>query len=383
MISVLVPCYNEERFIAECLGSITAFIIPAGQAIEILVIDGGSSDRTRDIVAETAKADVRIRLIDNPERIQSCALNRGIHSSRGEWIMRLDAHAQYPPDYLALCYETALATGADNVGGICLTRPGSASYAAQLVQALTTHRFGVGNSGFRTGSKAGFRDTVPFGFFRREIFERIGYFDERLVRTQDYEFNCRIRQAGGKIYLNPAIVSTYFNLPTLTAFLEKQLFRQGPYNAYMWYLAPYAFVPRHAATAFFTLFFWTGLAGSLLSTAHLPCWGAVMATYAFLALLAAAQQAAHYGFWRHLLCLPFGFFLFHLCHGTGVLSGLSRLAVHTAPVQKIREPWPGAKSCRTWPLAPGSQCRQGSGRLGPEPPVCQLGSDRADDAESS
>jgi len=349
MISILIPCFNENRYIERCLRSVLAFEIPENEEIEILVLDGRSTDETREIVLRFVNDDPRVRLLDNPGRIQSCALNLGIREATGGWIMRLDAHTLYPADYLRLCYETARQSGADNVGGVCITYPGGTGYAAQLVQALTTHRFGVGNSGFRTTAQAGLRDTVPFGFFRREVFDRIGYFDKRLVRTQDYEFNRRLVASGGSIYLNPEIRSSYFNLPALSLFLKKQLLHQGPYNAYMWYLAPYAFVPRHAVTGCFALFFWGSLA--LAQVHHFLAWFflAVMALYFCLGGLASVQQAGRYSDLRHVVCLPFGFFLFHLCHGTGELLGLARLLCRTAPVLKVREPWPGAGKFRPWP----------------------------------
>lgn len=350
MISILIPCFNEKRYIEQCLRSVLAFDVPESQEIEILVIDGRSTDETRDIVGRFVNDDHRVKMLDNPNKIQSCALNLGIRQAEGEWIMRLDAHAQYPQDYLLRCYETALLYEADNVGGICITNPGGKGYSAQLVQALTTHRFGVGNSGFRTSAKPGKRDTVPFGFFRREIFDRIGYFDERLVRTQDYEFNRRLVTAGGNIYLNPLIQSSYFNQPSLKAFLKKQLLYQGPYNVYMWYLAPYAFTPRHAVTGCFALFFWINIA--LVPFFHLITlfFLGVMMLYLSLGGLASIQQAIRYGDPRHVVCMPASFFLFHLCHGTGELLGVVRLLCRTAPVLKIREPWGGAGKKRAWPL---------------------------------
>ncbi|MBL0225456.1 MAG: glycosyltransferase [Geobacteraceae bacterium] len=172
IVSILVPCLNEKKYIYKCLCSVLDFEIPDGIQLEVFVLDGGSTDGTREIVAKFTTNDSRIRLIDNPGRIQSCALNIGIIKSKGNWVMRLDAHTHYPSNYLMLCYKTALNTGADNVGGICITYPGGEQYEAQLVQALTTHIFGVGNSGFRTGAKAGPRDTVPFGFFSAKAFLR-------------------------------------------------------------------------------------------------------------------------------------------------------------------------------------------------------------------
>jgi glycosyltransferase involved in cell wall biosynthesis len=348
IISVLIPCLDEEAFIGRCLDSVLAFQLPAGVDIEVLVLDGGSADRTRDIVAQYTARDSRIRLLDNPGRIQATALNIGIRQSRGDYIMRLDAHSAYGRDYLRLCWETAARTAADNVGGLFVTQARGDGYEAALVQALTTHPFGVGNAGFRINAGEGPADTVPYGFFRREIFQRIGWFDERLERAQDYEFNRRILAAGGRIWRNPAIRVFYYQQPTLAAFYRKQLLREAPYNAYLWYLAPYAFAPRHAITAAFALGVIGGVLVTPISTMLGTIFGGVMALYAVLALLSAAQQGVRYRRPLHVLALPPCFFLYHFLHGVGVLAGLAKLFLGIAPVQRAREPWPGAGRRRAW-----------------------------------
>jgi len=342
MISILIPCYNEINHISKCIQSVRDFEIPEKQEIEVLILDGMSDDGTRGIISKLCENEPRLRMVDNPGRTQSRALNIGIRESRGEWIMRLDAHAAYPKDYLQLCYETAERTGAANVGGVCVTFPGGKNYSARVVQALTTHRFGVGNSGFRTGARAGPRDTVPFGFFRREVFDEAGYFDERLVRTQDYEFNRRLRYLGKEIYFEPSIKSSYFNLSRFSSFLKKQFLNQGPYNAYMWYLAPYSFTPRHAITGAFALFIYFGTVLSIFIHLFGYLFLGVLALYFALGIASSIQQCLRYKLLRHLVVLPFSFFFFHLIHGTGVLLGMTRLVVRAAPVQKIPEPWPGA-----------------------------------------
>jgi glycosyltransferase involved in cell wall biosynthesis len=341
-ISILIPCLNEEKYIETCLNSKKLFNSPATLSIEVFILDGGSTDKTRDLVSAFAQKDHRFKLIDNPGKIQSSALNIGLSVSQGDWIMRLDAHASYPVNYLNLCYETAKRTGADNVGGICITLPGGKGYQAQLIQALTTHKFGIGNSGFRTGAKEGVRDTVPFGFFRRDIFEKVGLFDERLVSTQDFEFNRRIKASGRQIYSNPEIESTYYNLKSFLQFLKKQLLKQGPYNTYMWYLAPYSFVPRHSITGFFVAFLLAGLMIAPFSKMFVSFLVLVLSLYFFLAVFSSIQQARRYRYFRHVLFLPFCFFLFHLCLGTGVLIGFLRLLTRTAPVLAKKEPWVGA-----------------------------------------
>lgn len=334
LISVLVPCRNEEERIRPCLESILAFEQPAGATMEVLVLDGQSTDRTPAMVDEIAVREPRVRRIENPRRISAGAMNVGLKHARGRFIMRLDAHSIYPRDYLARCYETALRTNADNVGGLVITQPGGTSYQAGVVQALTTHKFGVGDSGFRTGAQEGPADTVPFGFFRRDVFERLGAFDERLVRAQDYEFNRRVLHRGGKVWLNPLIQAQYFNQKLLGAFYRKQLFLEAPYNAYLWYVAPYAFAPRHLVTGIFAAGVLVGAALAMVAKWLAIVYGGVLALYAVLAIASALQQAVRYRRASYVLVLPACFFGFHFLHGLGVLGGLFRLLTRTAPVQR-------------------------------------------------
>ena len=223
-------------------------------------------------------------------------------------------------------------------------------YQARLVQALITHPFGVGDAGFRTDAGEGKADTVPYGCFRRDLFDRIGYFDERLVRAQDYEMNRRIIESGGEIWRNPRIQVKYFPQPDFKSFITKQIRFEAPYNAYMWYLAPYAFAARHAITGLFAAGVISGLVLSFFFTWIRVAFIAVMALYFLLAAGSAIHQAIRYREIRHAFTLPFGFFLYHFLHGTGVLYGLAKLATDTAPVQTTREPWPGAGRFRAWPL---------------------------------
>jgi len=347
-VSILIPCYQERNFIRACLESVRAFQLPEAFALEVLVLDGMSSDGTREIVSEIAAMDARVRLIDNQKRTHSAALNLGIPLAHGDYLMRLDAHSVYPTDYLARTVETAIRTGADNTGGVVATLRRGDRYQSALVQALTTHKFGVGDSGFRTDAAEGVVDTVPYGCFRRDVFTRVGLFDERLLRAQDYEMNRRIIAAGGKVWMNPRIQVMYYQQPDLASFIRKQVVHEAPYNAYLWYLAPYAFTVRHAVTGVFAAGVLGGLALSLVSPAIRSLFLGVMILYFVLAIASAAQQAIRYREPRHILFVPFGFFLYHFLHGVGVLIGLARIATGTAPVQGKPEPWPGAGRFRAW-----------------------------------
>ena len=277
--------------------------------------------------------------------------------AKGDYIMRLDAHSFYPHDYLAHTVETAIRTGADNTGGVVATLRRGEGYQSALVQALTTHMFGVGDSGFRTDAAEGEADTVPYGFFRKGIFSKVGFFDERLLRAQDYEMNRRIIAAGGRIWMNPTIRVQYYQQPDMKSFIRKQFVYEAPYNAYMWYLAPYAFTPRHAVTGLFSLGVIAGLALSGFSQVIKFLFLGAMALYFALAFAAACQQALRYREWRHLIFAPPAFFAYHFLHGLGILTGLARLATGSAPVQVVPEPWPGAGRFRAWPVPNRSQVR--------------------------
>ena len=351
-VSILIPCLNEFAFIRGCLASVLGFDTPDGTEIrEILVIDGGSADGTRDLVNDMAMSDQRINLLNNPGRIQSTALNIALRVATGDYVLRLDAHSSYPANYLALALDTSVRSGCENVGGLFITQPRGADYRAAVVQALTTHKFGVGDAGFRTGAKEGPADTVPYGFFRREVFDRVGLFDERLVRAQDYEMNKRIAAAGGCIWRNPLIQVNYYAQPDLVSFLKKQIIHEAPYNAYMWYLAPYSFAARHAVTGVFA----AGVLGGLILTPISPTlrivFLSVMGLYFTIAVASAIQQAIRYREPRHAIALPVAFFLYHFLHGVGLLGGLLRLIAGTAPVQRVDEPWPGAGRFRAWPIS--------------------------------
>lgn len=353
-VSILIPCLNEFHFIRKCLTSVLDFGVPSGTELrEILVIDGGSTDGTQNIVGDMAQSDPRIRLLQNPGRIQSKALNTALRVASCDYIVRLDAHSSYPRNYLTLTLETSLRTGCENVGGLFITQQRGGRYAAAVVQALTTHAFGVGDAGYRTGAREGPADTVPYGCFRRDLFDRIGLFDERLVRAQDYEMNRRIVAAGGHVWRNPAIHVQYYPQPDFLSFIRKQVVLEAPYNAYMWYLAPYAFAMRHAITGVFALGVLGGVALSPFSATVKLIFLAVMAIYFAIAIVSAVQQAIRYREPRHVVVLPLGFFLYHFLHGCGLLAGVARLITGTAAVQKVREPWPGAGRFRAWPT-PGS-----------------------------
>lgn len=238
-VSVIVPVKNESRHILKCLKGIAAQSYPR-ERLEVLVADGMSSDGTRELVelfkkdAAGDRPELEIKLLDNLKGLRASALNIAITKASGAVILRVDARTIIASDYIERCVHTLKATGADNVGGvqrpICEDGPEEGEGAVLTRRAIGlafSHRFGVGNARFRIGDKSGLVDTVYPGCFRREIFEKVGLFDEEsAVISEDSELNQRIREAGGSIYMNKDISAYYYPRESLRD-LWRLYFRYG------------------------------------------------------------------------------------------------------------------------------------------------------------
>lgn len=251
MVSVIAPCRNEARFIKNALRSILQGNYPTGR-MEILVVDGMSTDDTREIVQKMAAENSRIKLLDNPAQIQAAAMNIAIKEARGEYIVRIDCHSTYASDYISKCIEVSQRTGAENVGGYWITLPSVDTAIAIAIAAATSSRFGVGSSAFRLTGPEQEVDVVPFGTYRKELFDKIGLYNERLVRNEDIELNARIRKAGGRIIISPEIKLNYYNRATYTG-LWQQAFNNGLWNPYTIWLVGIGPSFRHFVPMFFVL----------------------------------------------------------------------------------------------------------------------------------
>lgn len=210
-LAIIIPCRNEERYIARCLDSVLANDYDH-RLMDIVVVDGMSTDRTREIVREYSRRHPCIRLLDNPDKIKPTALNLGIANTTADVVMRIDAHALYDRMYIPILVEGLYRLECDNIGGIRETDSGTTVWDRAVAHAIS-HPFAVGNALYRTGvsgTQPREVDTVFCGCYRRHVFDRIGLFNEKLIRTQDREFNERLRAAGGKIMLDPAARCTYF-----------------------------------------------------------------------------------------------------------------------------------------------------------------------------
>lgn len=334
LIDVVIPILNEADNLEACLDSVESLEIPKNTEIKVNIVDGGSSDESIQIAKRYCDRNPIFQLVNNPKKTAAAAMNIIINEGSGEFILRLDAGNTYDKSYLILCHETSKNRNAANVGGIIETVAGSNNYGARLVQAMISHPFGVGNSVFRTGSSSELKvDTVPFGFFKRSIFDEVGKYDENLIRAQDYELNQRIISAGHEIWLNPLIKAKYFTT-TFWKFIYKNFTLEGPYNAYMWFKTPKSFSIRHSITLFFCLGILGGITLSNFSNQIFNIFVSVMLIYAFLAFYFSYKLAMKYKEFMHLLCLPFSFLIFHFFHGLGVLIGVLKILLGISPIQK-------------------------------------------------
>ena len=226
-VSVIIPCYNEQTTIRWLLEALRSQTFPRTE-LEVIISDGLSTDGTRAEIAAFQKdfPDLAVRVVDNTQRTIPSAVNRALEAARGEIVVRLDAHSKPYPDYIEKCVALLEAGAGDNVGGVWEIQPGASTWIAKAIAAAAAHPLAVGDALYRHARHAAEVDTVPFGSFKRGLVERVGYFDETLLTNEDYEFNVRVKKAGGRIWLDPSIRSIYFARSNLLE-LGRQYWRYG------------------------------------------------------------------------------------------------------------------------------------------------------------
>jgi len=226
-VSIIIPCFNEQATIGATLDAIYAQSYSRAD-IEVVVADAMSTDRTRGVITEFSQAhsELLVRVVDNQLRFIPAGLNRAIESARGDVIVRMDAHAKPYPDYVENCVKALQANKGDNVGGVWEIQPGGPGWLAAGIAVAAAHPLGAGDAAYRLKPEAGAVDTVPFGAYHKSLVEKIGVFDESLLANEDYEFNARVREAGGVVWLDPGIRSIYYARPDLAG-LARQYARYG------------------------------------------------------------------------------------------------------------------------------------------------------------
>ena len=321
-ISIIVPCYNEEASIGFLLEALLRQTYPRTQ-MEVIIADGLSQDRTREIVAAFGHGhpDLPVHIKDNAARSIPAGLNVAAAAACGEILVRLDAHCIPVPEYVARCADALEAGKGSVVGGMWEIRPGGAGFIAEGIARAGAHPLGVGDALYRLGAAEGPVDTVPFGAFRRSLFQQMGGFNERLLTNEDYEFYTRVRQAGGVVWLDPAIRSTYIARATLPA-LARQYWRYGFWKLKMLQQHPGSLRWRQALPPLFV----ASLVGLVILSIFLPPAGLVLLAEIALYLLALLGAGIYAAMRQSRLSLLPGLALaiatMHLSWGSGFLWSL-------------------------------------------------------------
>lgn len=319
IVSVVMPVFNEEKYIDKCIESLLKQDYSKSN-MEWIFVDGCSTDKTVFILSSyVERYPELIRVYNNPQKIVPYAMNIGISVSRGKYIVRLDAHAEYASDYISKCVYYLENTDADNVGGVAQTKANG--FMGKAIAKMLSSKFGVGNSQFRTNGKSGYVDTVPFGAFKREVFKKYGGYDERLVRNQDNEMNFRIRKNGGKIYLSDEIHLSYYCRDSIKG-IAQMARKNGMWNVITMKLCPGSMGLRHFIPLTFVLsvvllailgilhpIFWLGLSIELF-------------LYLIMDIFFSVKQASNV---KEAFALVLIFPVFHISYGMGSVKGIIKL----------------------------------------------------------
>jgi succinoglycan biosynthesis protein ExoA len=315
-VSVIIPIHNEVNFISYCLNSIRSQDYPKDQ-IEIIIADGMSTDGTRELVQAYMEQQPQTHLIDNPGRIVPTGLNLALRQASGKIIVRVDGHTLIDPAYISQCVDALHRTKADNVGG--RMNPRGENPFGNAVALATSTPFGIGGGRFHYSDQEEWVDTVYMGAWSRQVFTKIGMFDEELVRDQDDEFNYRLREAGGRILLSPKIRSTY-TVRNDPYSLWRQYFQYGVWKVRVWQKHPHqmslrqfvppVFVFSLLFSVFLTFFIKTRLLSCIIPLLYL------------LANLSASIITAAKRSWKSLFTLPIVYSILHVAYGLGFLVGM-------------------------------------------------------------
>ena len=307
-VSALLVTRNEQSYIEKALLSLINQTYPK-DSYEIIVIDGESSDDTlkivNNLIGQYKTKNFDIRIINNPKRILSSGWNLGIRNAKGDYVVRIDAHGEAAADFIEKNVETMLSVNdAACVGGRLMTK--SLDGDNDIISKVLSSPFGVGNSSFRVSDRPGYTDTAVYGLYKKEIFETVGFFNEKFVRNQDIELHSRIRAAGERFYFNPEISCIYYSRNTVKK-MAKQAFGNSALS--LRHLVPFAFVLYliiFTALGFFSKIFWFLEAGVLL-------------IHVMLGLMAACKKTRRLS---EIVKMPFLFLILHLSYGVGYLSGI-------------------------------------------------------------
>jgi glycosyltransferase involved in cell wall biosynthesis len=323
MVSVIVPCQNEYTYIAGFLDSVLAQKFTKG-AFEVIISDGLSDDGTRDLLEVYRLKYPQIRIIDNELKIVSTGLNAAIKAAIGDIIIRMDVHTEYAPDYIEQCVSALEITCADNVGGPARTKANS--FMQQAIRLAYHSPFSVGGARFHIINYEGYVDTVTYGCWKKSTLERIGLFDEELVRNQDDELNLRLIRSGGRIWQSPLIISWYYPRASLSE-LFKQYMQYGYWKVRV--------IQKHKAPASLRHLVPGGFVGTLIMLALFSPFNSMVfklliglfSLYVLVNIMASVITCRKPPNIKYLLVMPFVFATYHFGYGCGFIRGMVDFAI--------------------------------------------------------
>ncbi|KXB33530.1 glycosyltransferase, group 2 family protein [Bacteroidales bacterium KA00251] len=318
-VSVIIPAYNEENFIEDCLQSVYQQDYPK-ELLEVIVVDGNSQDQTTKIIQEKFP---QVKLLHNPRKIVPVSMNIGIKEAKSDYIIRLDVHCIYPNNYFSRLIQFMEShSDVDNVGGVCNTLAANNTSKAQAIAIALSSQFGMGNSEFRVGTKEIKEvDTVPFGCYRREVFDKIGGYDEDLIRNQDNELNSRLKQHGGRIILLPDLGIDYYARSSVRK-CGRMFYQYGLFNPLVDKKLGQFTSLRRMVPLFFVLYLILFVVLSIILP-KLTLWFAIpLLLYLLIDIVASLQHIAKPKVALWLLCI---YPVIHINYGIGYLDGILRL----------------------------------------------------------
>lgn len=321
-ISIIIPCYNEGKYIRDCIESIVNSNIN-NYTLEIIVVDGNSTDNSIKVIEDLSLNYNFIRVLNNPQRVIPAAMNIGIKAAKFEIIMKMDAHSEYDKNYINKCVNSLIKNKVDNVGGKVIHVPRENTYVGKAICIALSSPFGVGNSFFRIGSdKEKFVDTVPFGCFKKSTLIKVNCYDEKIFRSEDILLNHKIKKNGGKILFLPNLKIYY---KTRSKFIE---FIQHNFDNGKWSILPifiskeFPFSFRHQIPLIFSLYILSILILSynyVITVLMLPLF-----IYLFLNLSFSFYESTKNSSPIQILVLPLIYFSLHFSYGIGSVVALCK-----------------------------------------------------------
>lgn len=332
LVTIIIPCKNEEKYIGKVIENIIAQDYSIAN-IEVLIVDGDSKDKTAQIVESYSKQYSQIQLLSNPKGFVPFAMNTGIKQAKGEVMVRMDAHAEYPTNYVSALLDNLTKLNADNVGGVWITTPGNDTLKAKSIAIALSNKYGVGNAMFRLGiDKPIETDTVPFGCYPMSVFKRIGMFDEDMLRNQDDEFNGRLVKNGGRIFLIPDIKIVYYARTTFSK-LWKLYYQYGLFKPLVNKKLKQPTNVRQFAPPVLV----AGIAINILLAFVHPFFilGLLMLLLLYIGI--SVQTAIQY---KNIALVPYligSFAILHISYGIGYIQGFVNFMLLNNKVNQIKE----------------------------------------------